>query len=62
MEMRGSQFVQQTAPMDHQHMGERPCTTSLESCQHSQHLPKINITECGNYRGVSLLSAAGKIQ
>ena len=41
-------------------MGGRPCTTSLEGCQHSHHLQKKE-TECGNFRGISLLSAAGKI-
>ena len=40
----------------------RPCTTSLEGCQHSHHLQKKgDRTECGNYRGISLLAAAGKI-
>ena len=56
----GSQFVQQTTPMDHQNMGGRPCTTSLEGCQHSHHLQKRDRTECGNDRGISL-SASGKI-
>ena len=28
------------APMDYQRMGGRPCTTSLEGCQHSHHLQK----------------------
>ena len=36
----GSQFDQRTAPMDHQHMGGRQCTTSLEGCKHSHHLQK----------------------
>ena len=35
-----------TAPMDHQNMGGRPCTIR---------------SECGNYRDISLLSAAGRI-
>ena len=52
--------VQQTVPMDHQNMGGRPCTTSLEGCRHSHHLQKGSRTECDNYRGISLLSAAGK--
>ena len=42
-------------------MGGRPYTTSLEGCQHSHHLKKRDRTECGNYRGISLLSAAGNI-
>ena len=29
--------------------------------QHSHHLQKRDRTECGNYRGISLLSTAGKI-
>ena len=53
MEIRGSQFVQQTAAMDHQNMGGRSCTTSLEGCQHSHHPQKGDRTECGNYRGIS---------
>ena len=44
MDTRGSQFVHQTTPMDHQNRGGRPCTTSLEGCQHSHHLQK-NETE-----------------
>ena len=40
MEIQGSQFVQQTAPMDLRNMGGRLCTTSLEGCQHSHHLQK----------------------
>ena len=47
--------------MDHQIIGGRPCTTSLEGCQHSHHLQKRDRTECGNCQGISLLSAAGKI-
>ena len=58
----GANLSQQTAPMYHQSMGGRPCTTSLEGCQHSHHLQKKeNEQKCGNYRGISLLSAAGKI-
>ena len=49
----GSQFVQQTAPMD-QNMGERSSTTSMEGCQQSDHLQKRDRTECCNYRGISL--------
>ena len=58
MEIRRGQFVQQIAPMDHQNMGGRTCTSSLERCQHSE---KGDQTECGNYRGRFLLSTAGKI-
>ena len=40
MEIRLSQFVQQTASMDPPNMGGTPCATSLEGCQHSHHLQK----------------------
>ena len=38
----GGKFVKQTAPapMEHQTMGGRPCTTSLEGYQHSDYLQK----------------------
>ena len=32
------QFVQQTAPTNHQCLGDRFCTTSMEGCQHYNHL------------------------
>ena len=38
--IRGSKFVQQTAQMDHQNMGKRPCTTIQERCQHRDHPQK----------------------
>ena len=59
IEIRVSQFFQQTALMDHQNMEERP--------QASKDASIVTIykqgdrTECGNYRGISLLSTTGKI-
>ena len=40
MKIPGSQFVQQTAPMNHQNMRGMPYTTSLEGCLHSHQLQK----------------------
>ena len=36
----GAFLSKQSARMDHQNMGGKPCTTSLEGCQHSHHLQK----------------------
>ncbi|KAK2160295.1 hypothetical protein NP493_1657g00052 [Ridgeia piscesae] len=61
MEARRRQSVQQTAPTNHKCLGGGFCTTSVERCQHCNHLQERRSTDCGNYRGISLLSIAGKI-
>ena len=38
MEARRRQSVQQTAPTNHQCLGGGFCTTSMEGCQHYNHL------------------------
>ena len=56
METRRSQHVQQTASTNHQCLGGGFCTTSIVTIY-----KKGVRTDCGNYRGISLLSTAGII-
>ncbi|KAK2175929.1 hypothetical protein NP493_696g02007 [Ridgeia piscesae] len=61
MEARRIQSVQQTAPTNHQSLGGGFCTTSIEGYQHCNYLQESDRTDSGTYRGISLLSIAGKI-
>ena len=58
----GEQLVQQTAPMDHKIMGDEDhVPQAWKDANIVTIYKKGDRTECGNYRGISLLSAVGKI-
>ena len=61
MEFLGCQFVQQTPPMDHQNMEGCHVPQAWNDASIVTIYEKEDRTECDNYRGISLLSAAGKI-